>query len=575
MKHYIKRPALCAAAFIMAFNMLLTGCGSSDTDDSSAAGITASQSSEEAEGTTTSAGTAEEETSASSDSTGTESESTGTESEGISSNNTDSSATVTTAKDGTQAGTGNSSGSSAKSAGTAVTSSTQGGKSTSGGGTSATTKKAAVTTSVSGSSKSGGSTTTTTTKKAAVTPAAEVEALDIPYIEGTSDNDGFIRGMDVSTVLALYESWKHADGSAHFKDLSGKELDIQGFFDLLYDSGTNYIRLRVWNDPFDSSGNGYGGGNIDIDAAVTMGRYAAKAGMKVLIDFHYSDFWADPGKQQCPKAWQGMSIDEKADALYKYTASSLKKLKDAGVNIGMVQIGNETTGRFCGETNWDNICTLFSAGAKAVREADKSILIAVHFTNPQKASNYKTYAKQLNSHGVDYDVFASSWYPYWHGTLANLTSVLKDVSDTYGKKVMVAETAWAHTYNDGDGYGNTVTKSSNSSSGYEVSAQGQADLICDVAKAVKAVGKNGLGMFYWEPAWLPVQVYGGSSKVYTENKTLWEKYGAGWATSYSAEFDPDDAGKWYGGSAWDNQALFDFDGTPLASLWTYKYMQTK
>ena len=400
--------------------------------------------------------------------------------------------------------------------------------------------------------------------------------INVPYIEGTSDKDGFIRGMDISTVMSLYKTWEHTDGSAHFKDFGGNELDIQSFFDLLHDTGTNYIRLRVWNNPFTADGKVYGGGNVDINAAVTMGKYATNAGMKVLIDFHYSDFWADPSKQMCPKAWDGMSIDEKADALYEYTADCMKKLLDAGVDVGMVQLGNETTGRMSGESKWDNLCALFSAGSRAVREADGNILIAIHFTNPENSSSYGKYAKQLDDHSVDYDIFASSWYPYWHGTLANLTKVLTNVSETYGKKVIVVETSWAYTLEDGDGSDNTVREDNNSNNAaYDFSAQGQADLICDVIRAVKAVGENGIGVFYWEPAWIPVQIWNGSDEKLAENKALWEEYGSGWATSYAGEYDPNDAGKWYGGSAWDNQALFTFDGNPLPSLMTYRYIQQK
>lgn len=405
--------------------------------------------------------------------------------------------------------------------------------------------------------------------------SVEDAGISVPYIEGTTNEDGFMRGMDVSTVLALYDTWEHSDGSAHFKDFKGNELDIQGFFNLLHDSGTNYIRLRVWNDPFDSKGNSYGGGNIDADTAAKIGKYVTNANMKVLIDFHYSDFWADPSKQQTPKAWEGLAIDEKAEALYEYTYESLKKMLDEGVDVGMVQLGNETTGWMCGESGWDNMCKLFSAGARAVREVSGDILIAIHFTNPENSASYTRYAKELDEHDVDYDVFASSWYPFWHGTLSNLTNVLKNVSDTYGKKVVVAETSWAYTLEEGDGSGNTVSTDNNSNNpAYEFSPQGQADLICDVIKAVKAVGENGIGVFYWEPAWIPVQVWDGSDEKLEENKELWEKYGAGWATSYAGEYDPNDAGKWYGGSAVDNQALFAFDGAPLPSLRTFKYVQT-
>ncbi|HQL33971.1 MAG TPA: glycosyl hydrolase 53 family protein, partial [Treponemataceae bacterium] len=208
----------------------------------------------------------------------------------------------------------------------------------------------------------------------------------------------FLRGVDVSSVLALEKS------GVVFRDKAGNPQDL---FVTLRDSGVNSIRIRVWNNPFDDQGRGFGGGNCDIDAAIVMGRRAAAAGLPVLLDFHYSDFWADPAKQQAPRAWAGMDIDAKADALYEYTKTSLAKAVKAGVNVHMVQIGNETTGAMCGETNWINIAKLMKAGSKAVREVSakekKNIKIAVHFTNPEKAGEYERYVQILSKQNLDYD----------------------------------------------------------------------------------------------------------------------------------------------------------------------------
>ena len=212
-------------------------------------------------------------------------------------------------------------------------------------------------------------------------------------------------------------------------------------------------------------------------------------------------------------------------------------------------------------------------------EKSTDIMVAVHFANPEKSGTYATYASNLNKYNVDYDVFASSYYPYWHGTLENLTSVLSNVATTYNKKVMVAETSWAYTLEDGDGHDNTVRVGNNDTGlDYPISIQGQANEIRSVIQAVANVGEAGIGVMYWEPAWLPVQIYDSSAEnaaeVLASNKQKWEAYGSGWASSYSAEYDPDDAGIWYGGSAVDNQALFDFTGKPLASLNVFKYVHT-
>ncbi|WP_084822349.1 glycosyl hydrolase 53 family protein [Bacillus sp. SA1-12] len=387
-----------------------------------------------------------------------------------------------------------------------------------------------------------------------------VEAdIFVEKVDGISEE--FIKGVDVSSILALEES------GVKFSNESGKKQDI---FKTLRDAGVNYIRVRVWNDPYDTKGRGYGGGNNDVEKAIEIGKRATKNGMKLLVDFHYSDFWADPAKQQAPKAWKSLSFEDKKVALYTYTHESLQMMLDEGIDIGMVQVGNETTGGFVGETDWAKMSELFKAGSKAIREVDQNILVALHFTNPEKAGRYDTIAKTLDENQVDYDVFASSYYPFWHGTLENLTSVLKNVADTYGKKVMVAETSYTYTEEDGDGHGNTAPKETGQTLNYPITVQGQATAVRDVIEAVVNVGEAGIGVFYWEPAWIPV----GPPNKMKQNMKKWEKDGSGWATSFAAEYDPEDAGHWYGGSAVDNQALFDFNGKPLSSLNVFKYVDT-
>lgn len=383
-------------------------------------------------------------------------------------------------------------------------------------------------------------------------------SLFVDKIENLSDD--FIMGADISSVISLENS------GVKFYDFSGNEQDI---FVTLAQNGVNYIRVRVWNDPFDAAGNGYGGGNCDIETAILIGKRAAAAGLKLLVDFHYSDFWADPSKQQTPKAWADMDIDQKCTALYDYTLDCLTKLKKAGVDVGMVQLGNETTTGLAGEHTWMNICALMAAGAKASREVNKNTLIAVHFTNPENAANYEKFARNLDKYNLDYDVFASSYYPYWHGTLDNLTAILKKIADTYGKKVMVAEMSYAYTAEDSDFNANIIGEEKNYTKNYPLTVQGQATAVAETIRAVADVGEAGIGFFYWEPAWISV---GGAS--FEENSVLWEKYGSGWASSYSAEYDPDDAGIYYGGSAWDNQAMFDSTGHPLESLKIFKYVYT-
>lgn len=398
--------------------------------------------------------------------------------------------------------------------------------------------------------------------------------LNVKKVDNLSDD--FIMGLDISSVISEFNS------GVTYQDFEGNVIDnISDFCKFLKeDCGITHIRVRVWNAPYDSERNGYGGGDNDVDTAVKIAEGCADAGLKMLIDFHYSDFWADPGKQQPPKEWKDYSLEEKAEAIRDFTTESLGKIAATGADIDMVQVGNETTNSFVGETgtNYADMCTLFKAGAKAIRAFDSDIKIVIHFTNPERTNQLVNWAARLQNNSVDYDILATSYYPYWHGTLENLKSQFEAVRTQYGKDVMVAETSYAYTLADTDGHDNTVRVGQNDTvTSYEFSEQGQADCIRDIIAAVNEAG--GLGVYYWEPAWITVgDTTGLEGEAYTAqveaNKELWETYGSGWASSYANEYDPDDAGKWYGGSAVDNQAMFGSDGAALDSLHVWEYVKT-
>lgn len=406
----------------------------------------------------------------------------------------------------------------------------------------------------------------TTSASAGVTNITTFPLPDGPeessvYVEAIPDiSDDFYRGMDASAVLALENS------GVKYYNFDGEEQDV---FMTLAQAGVNYIRLRVWNDPYDENGNGYGGGNNDVATAIALGQRATKYGMKVCIDFHYSDFWADPKKQFVPKAWEGMDIEEKSDALYNFTLESLTQLLDAGVNVGMVQIGNEINNGMSGETDVANVRKLLTAGSKAVREAaansGKEILVAVHYTNIDDMKKLDTLLTGLQVKEIDYDIVGLSFYPYWHGTIEDLKNAIIHIRDTYGKKVYVAENAYCYTAEDGDGSANSVEGTDDLAEGYSASVQGQANEVRDVCAAASEAGAE--GVFYWEGTWIPV------GPADADNSALWEKYGSGWASSYASGYDPKDAGQYYGGCSWDNQAMFDFTGHPLASLKVFKYLK--
>lgn len=386
------------------------------------------------------------------------------------------------------------------------------------------------------------------------------EESDI-YVEPVPDlSEDFIRGMDASSVLALENS------GVTYYNYEGEEQDV---FMTLAQSGVNYIRLRVWNDPYDENGNGYGGGNNDVATAIELGKRATRYGMKVCIDFHYSDFWADPKRQHAPKAWETMSVDEKCDALYEFTKESLTDLLDAGVNVGMVQIGNEINNGMAGEDNRTAVMQLLAEGSRAVREISKTygkdIQVAVHYTNINNSQEINTIASDLEKSGLDYDCFGLSFYPFWHGTMENMQTVVRHIQDKYGKKVFLAETSYCYTSEDGDGYANSVVGTEDLVDGYAATVQSQATIIRDICAAANEAGA--CGVFYWEGTWIPV------GEATADHSPIWEKYGSGWASSYAADYDPEDAGLYYGGCSWDNQAMFDFDGHPLASLKVFQYLK--
>lgn len=361
-----------------------------------------------------------------------------------------------------------------------------------------------------------------------------------------------VRGVDISSYFSL------KDSGVEFSDYSSNKLDDNAYFKFFRKNSINYIRVRVWNNPYDANGNSYGGGNCDLENAVKTGKLASQNNIKLFVDFHLSDFWTDPAQQRAPKQWQNMTLAQKQEAVYSYVYSSLDTLKKSGASIGMVQIGNEINNGMCGETSQQSIAQLLKSGFSAVSDIDTNILRVVHYTDPQKNA-FDWFAGNLKNYRVDYDVFASSYYPYWHGSTENLTAQLKKIADKYGKYVMVAETSYPFTTEDSDFFANNVS-GYESTLQYPVNTEGQKNAVADVFRAVADVGEMGLGAFYWEPAWITV-----GTESYEKNLALWEKYGSGWESSFASEYCEDKA-YYHGGSSWDNQAMFDKNGKPLDSL---------
>ena len=383
-----------------------------------------------------------------------------------------------------------------------------------------------------------------------------------------------IRGIDISSYTALKKA------GVKYYDNEGKEASL---LKVLSDNGVNYIRIRIWNDPYNEKGETYGGGSNDVKAGLEIAKEAAKYNIKVLLGFHYSDFWADPAVQLLPKDWKKDKDNQEKMCLnvYKFTKETLEQFKDAGADIGMVQVGNEISQGMMGIMHktkanvWQEeekstiIDSYLSAGARAVRECTPDALVAIHLDN-LNLGMYKDAMNAWERDNVDYDVLGASSYAFWAGKnmLENVRKAGEYVASR-GKLFAVLETSWLNSQKDADGTVNMVNNTNGAV--YKVGPQGQADMLSDLYNAILS-NDNGLGAFYWEGAWIPVRAGWVNWKY---NKEMANEFGTGWAAENAEGYYP--TSKLYynenpvwGGNSWDNQTLFDDKGYPLDSLRFYR-----
>jgi arabinogalactan endo-1,4-beta-galactosidase len=375
----------------------------------------------------------------------------------------------------------------------------------------------------------------------------------------------FPMGIDVSTIQ---ENLRHG---AKYYDKNGKRVSV---YKIMKDAGVNYLRLRLWNEPYQYNSKNeklyYGGGICDFDTIKEIAVDAKNLGFKLLLNFHYSDFWADPSYQIIPKAWSEIkTASEMAEAIYDYTYQVVSELCDLGACPDMVQIGNEiTSGMLTQKGGTDdgtfnaggyakyvsertsaigavkaaysgrgakydaNLVSYVKAGVDAVKVVDPSILTMIQLAKGMSATDFmKTFFHTFDA--INYDVIGLSYYPRWHGTISQLTNALQVLSAEFpNKKICVVETSYAYTYASNVNALNSFN-AEYAIDGYEVSVQGQADFLRDVINAVAGI-ENGYGIFVWEGAWIPVA-------------------GVGWASSKTL-------------NSWANQALFGYGGKMLPSL---------
>lgn len=359
----------------------------------------------------------------------------------------------------------------------------------------------------------------------------------------------YIKGMDLSSLLEVEER------GGKFTDESGPGDAMS----ILRRHGMNFVRLRLWNDPYSERGEPYGAGTNDLPRTMKLAARAKALGCGWMLDIHYSDFWADPGKQTMPKAWHYLDLPRLVQAVYAYTRDVLETLVRADLAPDMIAVGNElTNGLLWPVGRWpamDNIASLVSAGLRAAREVCPEAETVIHLDNGPDQGQYRDWFKRYaEAGGMDFDIIGMSYYPFWNGAMKEIAQSMNDGAQYFGKDVLIVETSMGYTLEDYAGYeklgpgerkGMAATAELAAGIGYLMTPEGQYAFLRDLSAAVRAVPDgHGRGFIWWEPAWIPVP-------------------GSGWATeaglAYTGEKGP-------GGNEWANQALFDYNGRALPAL---------
>ncbi|MEV8592423.1 arabinogalactan endo-1,4-beta-galactosidase [Streptomyces sp. NPDC052012] len=350
---------------------------------------------------------------------------------------------------------------------------------------------------------------------------------DLTLTRGTSGLP--VKGADISSLPK-----SEAMGGV-YRTASGGRGDAVA---VLRSAGMNYARLKVWVNPAD--------GYNDKARVLAMAERIKAQGMKLLVDFHYSDSWADPGKQTKPAAWSGHGYEQLKKDVHRHTHDVLAALEAQGTTADMVQIGNEINGGMLwdeGRTeNWAQLAGLLNSGYDAVKAVDPSTVVALHLAEGGDLDGTRWWFDNAVAHGVRFDAIGLSYYGYWHGTLADFQTTLDDAAGRYGRPVFVAETAYPFRLDSEDGLENIIDVTGELVPGYPATPAGQARWMNDVASIVEAVPNGrGLGVFYWEATWTA-------------------RTGNGW--------DPADPSS---GNGWENQALFGYDDRALAAMAWFRH----
>ena len=355
-----------------------------------------------------------------------------------------------------------------------------------------------------------------------------------------------IKGFDMSALAYIYEH-----GDKYFD--SGKE---ENAISILKKHGANLIRLRLFNNPYSLYGKEYGAGQCDLMHLKQNVKYCKENNIDYLLDFFYSDCWADPGKQFMPKEWTSLSLDELEKHIYEFTFNTLNSLE---YKPSIVEIGNEITNGMLWPIghvdNFDNLVRLVNAGIQAVNDFDMNIKTMIHLDNGTNNDLYHNwFDNYYKFNGINFDYIGMSYYPFWNGTIQELENNIKDIIKTYRKRVIITETSYPFTLED---YKEDIPEDERIKSPikgeaiskyiFGISKEAQSKYIKCIAKIVNKIDYLD-GFIYWGSELIPSK-------------------GSFWATYEGISYMN---GTPLIGNEWANQAVFDYEGNSLKILDTIK-----
>ncbi len=322
--------------------------------------------------------------------------------------------------------------------------------------------------------------------------------------------DGPVVGGDIS-MLTKYEAHqlmalRYGIKNAHYYDTSGKLID--DVITWTKQQGWNAARVRLFVNPENASAADKGQGVIqNLDTVKVLGRRIKAAGMQFMLDFHYSDSWADPVKQFTPAEWAGLDDEALTQRVYDYTRDCLRELKAAGATPDYIQTGNEISyGMLWGpvgtpnaelkkcymgsDDNWGRFTTLLKAAVRACREECPMAKIILHTERIAKVDIMYNFYSQMRSKGVDYDIIGLSYYPYYHGDLSQLAAALNKLNNSFlDKKIMIVETGYSYHYPVGDHDYTSI---------WPLTNEGQRKFTADLIAKLKSYPRV-KGLFWWFP----------------------------------------------------------------------------